>query len=145
MSKGRQPSGCLCSSLSMLLYAWRDPKLRRSRTSKASQLLMSPARWSSSIIERYVVTAVLHTLSSHVRRARKFQSAVHCPASSPAAPTGRHCCETRPHHCAAADSGGCQHAQRYSPPRGWRSLQPNGLADPLRFPLQRSRATCPFR
>ena len=42
--KGGNHSGCLCSSLSMLLYAWRDPKLRRSRT---SQLLMSPARWSS--------------------------------------------------------------------------------------------------
>ena len=41
-------SGCLCPGLSMLLYAWRGPKLRRSRTSQASQLLMSPARWSSS-------------------------------------------------------------------------------------------------
>ena len=51
-----------------------------------------------------------------------------------------------------ADPGGCRlgllvviNMCSGSPPRGWRSLQPNGLADPLRFPLRRSRATCPFR
>ena len=81
----------LCPSLS--LNAWRDPILRRSRISQASQLLTSIAnqplaRWSSSIVERYVGDAILNTLSSHVRRARSFQSAVHCPASSLAAPIG---------------------------------------------------------
>ena len=62
-------SGCFCSGLSMLLSARRDPELRRSRTSQASQLLTSPARRSSSIVERYDGAAILNTLSSHVRRA----------------------------------------------------------------------------
>ena len=52
------------------------------------QQTKSLARWSSSIVERYVGDAILSTLSSHVRRARKFQSAVHCPASSLDAPIG---------------------------------------------------------
>ena len=40
------------------------------------QQIKSLARWSSSIVERHVGDAILSTLSSHVRRARKFQSAV---------------------------------------------------------------------
>ena len=64
-------------------------ELRRSRTSQASLLLTSPtnfARWPSSIVER----STFHTLSSHVRHARSFQSAVQifCAASSPAARIG---------------------------------------------------------
>ena len=56
-------SGCPCL----------DPKLKRSRTSQASQQLTSPENilldWLSTIVERYVGDAILNTLSSHVRRA----------------------------------------------------------------------------
>ena len=125
----------------------------------------SLARWSSSIVERYVGDAILNTLSSHVRCALRFQSAVQCPASSLAAPIGA---DQNPSHMdsdeeagtaasldhiiarlqtlEAADqvrnaSGvtcGCQRAQRGCPPSGWRPLESNGLADPLWFPLRRS-------
>ena len=63
----------------------------RSRISQASQLLTSIAnqplaRWSSSIVERYVGDAILDTLGSRVRRARSSQSAFLCAASSLSAP-----------------------------------------------------------
>ena len=45
-------------------------------------LRVSGVRWLASIVERYVGDAILNTLSSHVRRALRFQSAVHYPASS---------------------------------------------------------------
>ena len=40
------------------------------------------------LVGRHVGDAIPSTLSSHVRRARRFQSAVHCPASFLAAPIG---------------------------------------------------------
>ena len=52
------------------------------------QQIKSLARWSTAVVERYLGDAVLSTLSSHVRRARSFQSAVYCPASFVAAPIG---------------------------------------------------------
>ena len=53
------PCGCLYPSLSMLLCAWRDPKLRRSLT---SQLLTSPANVRS--------LAIVNRRTEHVRRAQ---------------------------------------------------------------------------
>ena len=54
-------------------------------------------------MEWYVGDATVNTLSSHVRRALRFQSAVQCPASSLAAPIGA---DQNPSHMGSNEEAG---------------------------------------